>query len=405
MSPSLGISPERAVDPKAYALGPHLPELALKPGDAAEAAEALAAATAQRLKVVVWGGGTRLERAIPSGGYDLALDLTGLSRIVEYDPEDLTVTAECGVTLASLGAAIAARGQELPLESPRAARATLGGTLAWNGSGPRRLRFGSPADRILGARFALADGTRARSGGKVVKNVAGHAVHRLLCGSRGGLAVILEASLKLLPAPEARVALIYGISRHALAEPSRWAGVPRLEPAFLTVLGTTAAATLPEAARIDAPFMVAVGLEDDAAWIAEQEARLTAKLGAPARRLEGEAVVTLAQALADAEDRADSRLVFTSAHQTPDALASVLDRPGADRLVCHAPAGRLHWIPAEGEDPSRLARDLLAAGYTLIERSSALILEPPISPESAIIALRERVKEALDPAGTLSRAE
>src|SRR5207253_1209827 len=83
----------------------------------------------------------------------------------EYEPEDLTVTAECGVTLATLRATLAARGQELPLEAPGAGRTTLGGTLAANASGPRRLRFGAPRARVLGARFVLGDGTLARSGG------------------------------------------------------------------------------------------------------------------------------------------------------------------------------------------------------------------------------------------------
>src|SRR6185503_9728164 len=101
-----------------------------------------------------------------------------------------------------LRAALAARGQELPLEGAREERATLGGVLAANAVGPRRRFFGSPRDRILGACYALGDGTLARAGGKVVKNVAGYGIHRLLCGSRGGLAVLLEASLKLLPAPE-----------------------------------------------------------------------------------------------------------------------------------------------------------------------------------------------------------
>src|SRR4029077_6878950 len=137
--------------------------------------------------------------------------------------EDLTITAECGITIAALGAALTARGQELPLECADATRATLGGLLAANASGARRLRFGSPRDRILGARFALGDGTLARTGGKVVKNVAGDALHRMACGSRGGLAVFIEASFKLTPAPAKRVALIYDVTREQLVDRSRWA--------------------------------------------------------------------------------------------------------------------------------------------------------------------------------------
>jgi FAD/FMN-containing dehydrogenase len=401
VSPALGLGGERAVDPRAYALGPFEPKLALRPANAEEVAEALAAAARERFKVVPWGGATRLRRSLPAQGYDVALDLSGLARIVEYDPEDLTLTAECGATLASLRSALAAKGQELPLESPDAARATLGGTLAWNGSGPRRLRLGAPADRILGARFALTGGTLARTGGKVVKNVAGFAVHRLLCGSRGGLAVILEASLKLLPAPARRVALTYGMTRWQVAGAARWAGLPRLEPAFVSVLGNAAAAGLPANARVDAPFVAVIGLEDDAAWVAEQEARIAAALGAPAARVEGEEVIALAQTLADAEHGAMPSLTFTSAHHTPAGLAPLLDSPGAERLVFHAPAGRLHWFPGD-EDASRLARVGLAAGYTLIGSAGRVPFEAPIPPEAAVTALRERLRLALDPATALS---
>src|SRR5258705_530742 len=181
----------------------------------------------------------------PIGRYDLAIDLTALNRVIEYNPEDFTVTAECGVTISTLRSLLAARGQEAPLEAPRADRATLGGVLAANASGPRRLRFGSPRDRVLGARFVLANGTLARSGGKVVKNVAGYGIHRLLCGSRGGLALIVEASLKLAPAPERRLALIYEASAEQLLDRARWDRFPRLEPAGFSVIGGTAAPLLP----------------------------------------------------------------------------------------------------------------------------------------------------------------
>src|SRR5262249_37694713 len=157
-------------------------------------------------------------------------------------------------------------------------------------------------DRLLGARFALGDGTLARAGGKVVKNVAGHAVHRLLCGSGGGLAAILEASLKLLPGPETRRALVFGMKGWEIGDAARWKDLPRLEPSLVSVVGRVATSALPESARVDAPFVAIVGFEDDRAWVAEQEQRVTAALGAPAARLDGDAVVALAQALADAED-------------------------------------------------------------------------------------------------------
>ena len=113
----------------------------------------LRAASRDRLQVVPWGGGVALSRTSAPHPFDVALDLTGLDRIVDYDPEDFTVTAECGVRIETLRETLAARGQELPLEAPAPWAATLGGALAANASGPRRRHFGSPRDRVLGARF------------------------------------------------------------------------------------------------------------------------------------------------------------------------------------------------------------------------------------------------------------
>jgi glycolate oxidase FAD binding subunit len=273
--------------------------------------------------------------------------------------------------------------------------------LASNASGPCRLCLGAPHDRILGAHFVLGDGTRARSGGKVVKNVAGFGIHRLLCGSHGGLAVILEASLKLLPAPERRLALIYAADPSRIADRGRWAAFPRLEPAALTVLGERAAAALPSAARVAAPFTVIAGFEDDASWVAQQEAATHAALGEPAVRLEADAAVELWQALADAEDRAGPRLTFTSPHHTPDALGPLAARTGAEALVFHAPAGRLHWFGAE-DDVRDLLNECAGAGYTLIAARGIAGLEPQVAPQVAVLALRERIREALDPGRVLA---
>lgn len=403
MSLALGLGRERSVATDAYALGRHEPRLALKPTSAEEAAEVLRAASRDQLAVVLWGGGTRLRGTLSARSYDVALDLSSLDRVLEFDPEDLTVTAQCGITLAALAATLGARGQELPLESPHVERATLGGTLAWNGSGPRRRRFGAPVDRVLGARFALGDGTLARAGGKVVKNVAGHPVHRLLCGSRGGLGALLEVSLKLLPAPETRVALVYGMKDWQVTEAARWKTLPRLELSFLTIIGSGAASALPELARTGAPFSVVIGIEEDPAWAAEQEEHLVAALGVPAARLEGTAVASLTQALCDAEEQQGQHLTLTSAHLTPLALAPFLTRREASRLVLHAPAGRLHWYP-EDQVTTSLVLELHQAGFRVIGKSGPVSYQEPIAPESAIAPLRERIRRALDPAGVLSAA-
>ncbi|MGH7730111.1 MAG: FAD-binding oxidoreductase, partial [Candidatus Eiseniibacteriota bacterium] len=360
---AIGLDAVRSVDPARYALSGRSPRLALRPESRDEVAEAMRAAARERLAVVPWGAGVALSAEPAPPRYDLAIDLSGLARIVEYDPEDLTLTAEAGASIGSLREALAAHRQELPLEAAQAGRATLGGLLAADASGSRRLRFGAPHDRILGARFVLADGAPARSGGRVVKNVAGYATHRLLCGSRGALAVFVEASLKLAPAPDERVALCFGMDAAAISDLSRWGGLARLEPAFASVVGVRSAALLPPPAAPGAAFTLIVGLEDDRPRVAEQEAAVIRALGPPQARLSGGEVVAIAQALADLEEQPGPRLTLTAAANTPAALAALLESPAAGRLIFHAPAGRLHLFPEAGE-AAAVAVAATACGFT-----------------------------------------
>jgi len=131
------------------------------------------------------------------------VELSALSRILEHTPEDMTVTVEAGATLAALQSALAARGQWLPIDPPHPESLTLAALLDTNASGPRRAGFGTIRDYVIGLRVALADGRLIRSGGKVVKNVAGYDLMKLFIGARGTLGVIVEATFKLLPLPEA----------------------------------------------------------------------------------------------------------------------------------------------------------------------------------------------------------
>jgi glycolate oxidase FAD binding subunit len=132
-------------------------------------------------------------------GDDLTTD--GLDRILEHEAGDLTCTVEAGVRLSVLQAALGEHGQRLSLDPP--GDPTVGALLAENLSGPLRHRFGAPRDLVLGVTLVLADGTIASSGGKVVKNVAGYDLARLVCGSRGRLALIARASFRLHPLPRA----------------------------------------------------------------------------------------------------------------------------------------------------------------------------------------------------------
>jgi glycolate oxidase FAD binding subunit len=169
--------------------------------------EAIRTANDRGQAIVIAGGGTRLAIGDPPARYDLALDLSGLRGIVEYEPDDLVATVRAGTTLAELAEAVAPRKQRWPVEAGMHDRATVGGTLASAAGGPSRLRYFHPRDWVIGGRVVLGDGTAVRSGGKVVKNVTGYDLTRLWSGTFGTLAAIVELTLKLTAVPERTVTL------------------------------------------------------------------------------------------------------------------------------------------------------------------------------------------------------
>ncbi|HEY0456609.1 MAG TPA: FAD-binding oxidoreductase [Verrucomicrobiae bacterium] len=129
--------------------------------------------------------------------------IDAFDRVLEHFPEDMTVTTQCGITLGNLQKQLAARGQWLPIDPPGASRLTIGGLLDHNLSGPRRFGYGTIREHLLGLTVMLASGEIIKSGGKVVKNVAGYDLQKLFVGGHGSLGVLLEATFKLRPLPEA----------------------------------------------------------------------------------------------------------------------------------------------------------------------------------------------------------
>jgi glycolate oxidase FAD binding subunit len=168
------------------------------------------------------------------------LHTDGLGRILEHETGDLTCTVEAGVRLSHLRAELAPHGQRLSLDPP--GDPTVGACLAGNLSGPLRHRFGSPRDLVLGATLVLADGTIASSGGKVVKNVAGYDVAKLVIGSHGTLALIGRVSLRLHPIPAAAATLVVETGEAAdvvaalLASPLQPSALDVLHPGRVVVL-------------------------------------------------------------------------------------------------------------------------------------------------------------------------
>ncbi len=178
------------------------PSRTLRPETTEELASVIAEADRAREAVVLWGGGTRIGVGDPPARYDIAVDLTGLTGIVEHSPADLVCTVRAGTTLAELARALSASGQRWPVEAPSAEHATVGGTIASAAAGPSRLRYQHPRDWIIGCTAVLGDGTITHAGGRVVKNVTGYDMTRLYSGSYGTLVALAEITLKLVALPE-----------------------------------------------------------------------------------------------------------------------------------------------------------------------------------------------------------
>jgi len=177
------------------------PKLVIEPRTETELAEVLRLSNEAGLAVVPRGGGTKLGWGNPPARADIILSTARLNEIIEHAWADLTVSVEAGCTVQKLQETLAQHGQRLALDALWPEKATVGGVLSTNDSGSLRLRFGALRDLIIGVTIALADGTLASSGGKVVKNVAGYDLPKLVTGALGTLGVITRAVFRLHPLP------------------------------------------------------------------------------------------------------------------------------------------------------------------------------------------------------------
>src|SRR5487761_2133554 len=189
------------------------PSVVVEPETEEQVAAVLRYAYGAGLAIIPRGGGSQLALGAPPRRADIILSLARLNQLIEHAPHDLTMTAQAGLRLSDLQTTLGAAHQWLALDPPLDEAATLGGLIATNASGARRLRYGGVRDQLLGVRVALADGTIARGGGKVVKNVAGYDLPKLYTGALGTLGVILSASFRLYPLPLHRATVLLAAER------------------------------------------------------------------------------------------------------------------------------------------------------------------------------------------------
>jgi glycolate oxidase FAD binding subunit len=358
-------------------------QVAHAPATSEELGSALAAAGEAGTPVRFRGGGTKLGWPPAAPPETLELSTAGLTEIVEHNAGDLTAVLQAGVPLAEAQAVFAKAGQRLALDPPDGG-ATVGGVVASGDTGPLRGRYGGPRDLVVGMRVALSDGTLAKSGGKVIKNVAGYDIAKLFAGSFGTLGAIVEVSVRLHPvAPDTATALGEAGDADELARGAAAIGQSALEHHGLDISWQGGRG------RVLARFAGAVP---------RPQADAAEKL----LRAEGLAteIVDDDEPLWDEQRAAQRGPLVVKVSSLPTRLPQLLRAAGelGGSVVGRAALG-LSWVRLE--EPSaaaveRLRRDFVAV---VLDRPPDLEVDPIGPMDPAARALMQRVKERFDPAG------
>ena len=357
-----------------YTIDGLTPKAVVLPASVWEIQDVLRFAAAQHLSVIPAGSGSKLQSGNPPEKVDIVLAMTRINEVVEYEPADLTVTVEAGIQLTALQEKLADNGQFLPLNPPYASRCTLGGIVAANASGSLRLRYGTARNLVLGLRVVHASGTVVKSGGKVVKNVAGYDVNKLYIGSFGTLGILTEMTLKLSPIP-ARQALLT-------------AQFQDMQAAAKTGLSIVGSQTLPDFVNLlvnsehAGPTLV-TGFGGDAetvTWQLEQARRIMELNGTiGVKEVEGESFQKLNDAIrAFAESENESRTVIVQVNLKRTDIAEFAENVLTNNAEMLALLGS-GVLYLKMEQVERLAETLATLRERVVAAHGSLIIEsaPP----------------------------
>jgi glycolate oxidase FAD binding subunit len=385
------------------------------PGSVDEVSRLMKLAASERLAVAPRGSGSSLDLGMPPARLDIALDLSRLTSILEYVPADMVATVEAGIRLDVLARELGKHAQMLPLDPYGGSSRSVGGVLASGQSGPRRLRYGTGRDLLLGTRFVQADGTITWGGAKVVKSVTGYDVPKLLAGSLGTLGIIVEATLRLHPVSAASRSWLFAFSSRAGAAAFVAAVLAStLEPERMTWLNAVA---LTRVNQECAATSVAISVGSVAEAVGAQGTALSALASSGGGRvseldegfwtdlggaLAGPIVLKLASEL--------GRLPFW-AEQLEEAcarrgLAPSLVGEAGNGVMRAALEGGVSAVEFDKEIVSPLRDELGAEGGSLVIERAPLELKRAVDVWGPIadpaLALMRRLKLEFDPRGTLN---
>ena len=394
------------------------------PGSKEEVAAVLALAADEGIPVTPSGGGTKLGIGSPPTRLGLVLGLKRLHRILEYEPGDLTATVETGITLSALQSELGKRGQWVSLDPAQPERATLGGILASNASGPRRHLYGTCRDLLIGLTVVGGDGAIVRGGGKVVKNVAGYDLPKLYIGSFGTLGILVEATLKLRPLPDEDRLVVARFERlKAAGAAARAIVASDFIPSALELVDGEASRALGLATSGGALLIGVDGIKEQVDWQCAEVGRLLATLGSTeCRVLDGPGRDEVWRGFGElGRVGVEGVAAVMKWGVLPTRVAETMEEGGAIALrsglraavTAHAGVGIATAVLAgAGADADAVVRTLTdwramvngAGGHALVEWAPLAVKERVSvwdAPDAAF-RIMKGIKERLDPRGILN---
>ncbi len=408
------VPPDQVISPPQFptwltrALAPVVPAALVYPHSEAELGAVMACAHQQGWRVLPCGNGSKLDWGAPPQPLDLVISTARLNQVIDHAVGDMTLTAQAGATLGQLTALVAAQQQDLALDSAHPQQATLGGIVATADSGSRRHRYGGVRDRILGITWVRHDGQIVRAGGRVVKNVAGYDLMKLITGSYGTLGILSQVTCRLYPMPACSQTVVVSGALEPLSRLPANQSNSALTPVALDWLSPALAKHL----DLPATYALAAQFQSIAAGVREQVTQLEAMVAAQ------EGLQRLPVATDSDVWSAASTAIHGDRPGTPGVLAKLGLQPGAvasflAELTDLAPQGLARLQAGSGLGHLRLPADGLEVGLVESLRShchqargylTLLVASPEVKQQLDIwdyqgnaLALMGQVKQQFDP--------
>jgi glycolate oxidase FAD binding subunit len=407
------VGAECLLDPAAaqqYRVHGQSPRAVVAPRTSEEAATLMQLATREGFTVECAGAGTRLGSGNPGTRVDLVLTTAAMTSVTEYEPADLVISALAGASLAQLADRVAAHNQFIALDPAVSPRSTIGSTVATGAAGPLRYAHGTPRDQTLGLEIVTGDGRVLHFGGRVVKNVAGYDIVRIMTGSRGTLAFITRVSMRLKPQPEVdRTAVVKAGSFAAIADITDAIMATKLDPAAIEIVSEPLARQLQDIVG----WLLLVRVHGNADAVGDAVARIRSAAGA--------AVIDVADGatawrnLAALEAAAPVNIRFANLpsllRDTTATALNTAELGGLDgsRIAMHAGDGIVRVM---ADHTASAATDVIARARVDMEQRGGTLIVDRMPNSAALDAfghtdnlrLMTSIKQVFDPAGILGRS-